>query len=114
MGPKNHFKKKPYIMKKILFIGTFGILLFFSASAEFGAWRKSGVKCGQGQNALGCIISSLKDNTLGQKLNCSETYFLEQVPRRIIVKPEPVSLRAMLATPSLMGKCSLWIGLPVI
>lgn len=66
-------------MKKILFIGTFGILLFFSASAEFGAWRKSGVKCGQGQNALGCIISSLKDNTLGQKLNCSETYFLEQV-----------------------------------
>ncbi len=65
-------------MKQILFLSAF-IFSVFTVSAEFGAWRKAGVKCGTGQNALGCIISGLNDNTLGQKLNCSETYFLGQI-----------------------------------
>ncbi len=65
-------------MKKIIFFLSI-FLSVFSTKAEFGVWRKTGVKCGTGQNALGCIISNLNDNTFGQKLNCPEDYFLEQV-----------------------------------
>lgn len=65
-------------MKKIIFF----LLIFLSAffvKAEFGAYRKAGVSCGEGQNALDCIVASIKDGTMGKKLNCSEMYFLEQV-----------------------------------
>lgn len=65
-------------MKQILFF-IFSIFSIFTASAEFGAWRKAGVKCGTGQNALGCIISGLKAGDLSQKLNCPEGVFLQEV-----------------------------------
>lgn len=65
-------------MKKIIFFLSILFSAFF-VKAEFGAYRKAGVSCGQGQNALDCIVASIKDGTMGKKLNCSEMYFLEQV-----------------------------------
>lgn len=65
-------------MKKTIFFLS-ALFFFFSASAEFFGWRKSGVSCGTGQAGYDCLFRAIQNNTVHTILNVSDDYFLDEL-----------------------------------